>query len=285
MQRKKAVKRIVLFIITICVMRLPIACSIEQRFCDKKDCTIIMAGSTSMEKLTIALAESLMDKYPYMTVTTEFTGSSAGIEAMLAGSVQIGNSSRALTKQEQSAGAVGNVVAVEGIVVITDTANSVTALTMEQLTDIYAGRIRNWSELGGADVPIVVVGREAGSGTRETFEELLGMKDKCSYANELDSTGAVMARVAVTPGAIGYISRDVLNDTVQVLSIDGYMPTDHNILEGRYPLSRPFIMATKGDITVQGKGVQLLFAYLYSAEGKRLIESVGLIVPGPEVVQ
>lgn len=285
MQRRKAVKLITLFVITICVMRLSVVCDIVKRLYDKKDCTIIMAGSTSMEKLTTALAESFMDKYPYVTVTTEFTGSSAGIEAMLAGSVQIGNSSRALTKQEQSAGAVSNIVAVEGIVVITDTANAVTALTMGQLTDIYAGRIRNWSELGGTDVPIVVVGRETGSGTRETFEELLGMKDQCCYANELDSTGAVMARAASTPGAIGYISRDVLNDTVQVLSIDGYMPTDHNILEGGYPLSRPLIMATKGEITEQGKEVQLLFAYLHSAEGKRLIESVGLIVPGPEGVQ
>ena len=241
--------------------------------------TITMAGSTSMEKLAGALAEAFMEEYADVTVTAEFTGSSAGIGSVLAGIVDIGNSSRALKEEEKAMGAVENIVAVEGIAVITDASNIVTSLTQEQLTDIFTGKIRNWSELGGADEVIVVIGREAGSGTRETFEELLRIEYMCAYANELDSTGAVLARTASTPGAIGYISRDVLNDTVQVLTIDGFEPTDRYISEGSYPLSRPLFMVTKGEIADQKKAVQELFAYLRSEKGKRLIEAVGLIVP------
>lgn len=242
---------------------------------------ITMAGSTSMEKLAEALAESLMAKYPNMTVTAEFTGSSAGIEAVLAGCADIGISSRPLKEEEKALGAVENIVAVEGIVVIVDTSNTVQTLTMEQLTDIYMGRVRNWSEIGGADEAVVVIGREAGSGTREVFEELLGIEYRCAYANELDSTGAVMARTASTPGAIGYVSRDVVNDTVQILAINGYEPTDSNISNNSYPLSRPLFMVTRGTVPAQKKAVQELFAYLCSEEGEKLISSVGLIAPKP----
>ncbi len=244
--------------------------------------TIIMAGSTSMEKLANALAESFMDEHPDVTVTAEFTGSSAGIESVLTGIVDIGNSSRGLKEDEKVLGAVDNIVAIEGIAVITDTSNAVTSLTMEQVADIYTGKIRNWSKLGGADEAIVVIGREAGSGTRETFEKLLGIEYLCAYANELDSTGAVMARAASTPGAIGYVSRDVLNDTVQVLAIDGFQPTDRHISRGSYPLIRPLVMVTKGEIANQKKAVRELFAYLHSEKGKNLIKAVGLIVPEQE---
>lgn len=240
---------------------------------------ITMAGSTSMEKLANALSESFIAEYPYVTVTAEFIGSSAGIESVLSGSADIANCSRALKEEEWTQGLVETIVAVEGIAVITDASNIVTSLTMEQLTDIYMGKIRNWSELGGSDKTIVVIGREAGSGTRVVFEELLGTEGMCAYANELDSTGAVMARIASTPGAIGYVSRDVLNDTVQVLLIDGFEPTDQNISKGDYPLSRPLFMVTKGEISAQKKPVQELFAYLYSEKGRELIECVGLIVP------
>ena len=157
--------------------------------------TITMAGSTSMEKFANALAESFMAKYPGVTVTAEFTGSSAGVESVLAGSVDIGNSSRNLKDEEVANGAVENIVAIDGIAVVTDAANTVTNLTKDQLISIYTGEIKNWSELGGEDLAIVVVGREAGSGTRGAFEEILGIEDACAYANELDSTGAVMAQL------------------------------------------------------------------------------------------
>ena len=240
--------------------------------------SISMAGSTSMEKLSNALAESFMAKYPGVTVTAEFTGSGAGVEAVAAGSVDIGNASRNLTEEEKAGGVAENIVAIDGIAVVTDPANTASGLTREQLSRIYTGEIKNWKDAGGADQAIVVVGREAGSGTRGAFEELLEIEDQCAYANELDSTGAVMAKVAATPGAIGYVSLDVIDDTVKTLSIDEVEPTVENIKGGSYLLSRPFVMATKGEISEQNETVQALFDYLASDEGKALIESVGLIV-------
>lgn len=239
--------------------------------------TITMAGSTSMEKLANAVAESFMAKYPGVTVSAEFTGSSAGIESLNAGSVDIGNSSRALTDDEKAAGAVENIVAIDGIAVVANPSTTVDGLTTEDLVGIYKGEIKNWSEVGGEDAAIVVVGREAGSGTRGAFEEILDIEDACAYANELDSTGAVMAKVAATPGAIGYVSLDVLDDTVKALKLNDVEPTAENITGGTYVLNRPFVMATAGEISEQSETVQALFEYLQSDEGKELIKSVGLI--------
>jgi len=239
--------------------------------------TIQMAGSTSMEKLANALAESFMAKYPGVTVTAEFTGSGAGLESVIGGSVDIGNSSRALKDEEKAAGAVENIVAIDGIAVIVDPDNTVTDLTKDQLISIYTGEITNWSELGGNDEPIVVVGREAGSGTRGAFEELLGVEDSCAYANELDSTGAVIAKVASTPGAIGYASLDAVDDSVVAVALEGVAPTVENIKAGNYFLSRPFVMATVGEISAQSELVQAWFAYIQSDEGRAVIEQVGLI--------
>lgn len=239
--------------------------------------SISMAGSTSMEKLANAAAESFMAKYPGVMVTAEFTGSSAGVEAVTKGSVNIGNSSRALKDSEKEAGAVENIVAIDGIAVVVDPANTVTGLTKQQLTDIYTGKVRNWSEVGGADSVIIVVGREAGSGTRGAFEEILEIEDACAYANELDSTGAVMAKVASTPGAIGYVSLDVIDETVVAVALDEVAPTVGNIKAGTYFLSRPFVMATMGEVSAQSAEVQAFFDYLASEEGKEVIQAVGLI--------
>ena len=218
-----------------------------------------------------------MDVNGGVTVTAEFTGSSAGVEAVSAGSVDIGNSSRELKDSEKEAGVVENIVAIDGIAVVVDPTNSVTGLTKQQLTDIYTGAVKNWSEVGGEDGVIIVVGREAGSGTRGAFEEILGVEEACVYANELDSTGAVMAKVASTPGAIGYVSLDVIDDSVKALALDEVEPTVDNIKSGSYFLSRPFVMATKGEITEQSEAVQAWFAYLASEEGKEVIQAVGLI--------
>ena len=239
--------------------------------------SITMAGSTSMEKFANALAESFMEVYPNVTVQAEFTGSSAGIEAVLAGQCDIGNSSRNLTEDEIAKGAAENIVAIDGIAIVTDAANTVSDLTKDQLIAIYSGETTNWSDLGGADQPIVVVGREAGSGTRGAFEEILELEDACKYANELDSTGAVMAKVASTPGAIGYVSLDVLDDTVKALTLEGVEANEENIKSGDYFLSRPFVMATKGAIEEQSELIQALFDYVYSEEGDALIQDVGLI--------
>lgn len=239
--------------------------------------SITMAGSTSMEKFANTLAESFMAAHPDVTVQAEFTGSSAGVEAVLSGQSDIGNSSRNLTEDEIAEGAVENIVAIDGIAVVTDPNNTVSDLTRDQLIQIYTGEVTNWSDLGGESLPIVVVGREAGSGTRGAFEEILEIEDQCQYANELDSTGAVMARVASTPGAIGYVSLDVLDDTVKALSLDGVEANEANIKDGSYFLSRPFVMATKGELVDQNELVQALFEYVYSEEGQELVQSVGLI--------
>lgn len=241
--------------------------------------TITMAGSTSMEKLANALAEAFHEKYPNVTVTPEFTGSSAGMESLASGTVQIGNASRALSDDEKAGGAVENIVAIDGIAVIVDLENEVTEITSEELAKIYTGEITNWSDLGGADEQIVVIGREAGSGTRGAFEELLEIEDQCNYAQELDSTGAVLAKVASTPGSIGYVSLDVLDGSVTAVKLNGVEPTEENIIAGDYVLSRPFVMATMGEISEQDELVQAFFAYIQSEEGQEVIKSVGLILP------
>ena len=241
--------------------------------------SIKLAGSTSMEKLANAMAEAYMEKNPNVSVTAEFTGSSAGLESLAAGSVDIGDASRVLSDEEKAGGAVENIVAIDGIAVITDTANTVTDIKSEDLAKVYTGEITNWKDLGGPDESIVVIGREAGSGTRDAFEELLDVKDKCAYAQELDSTGAVLAKVAATPGAVGYISLDVLDDTVNGLKINSVEPSEETILSGDYLLQRPFVMATMGEISEQNELVQSFFDFINSDDGKNVIKSVGLIIP------
>lgn len=239
--------------------------------------SISMVGSTSMEKLANALSEAFMEEYPEVTVTAEFVGSGAGIEAVTNGTADIGNSSRSLKDEEKAAGVVENIVAIDGIAVCVDPANEVADLTKEQLTNIYNGTITNWKEVGGADEPIIVIGREAGSGTRGAFEELVDLQDACKYANELDSTGAVIAKVASTPGAIGYASLDALDDSVKALSLEGVEATAENIKAGNYFLSRPFVMATKGEISEQNDLVQAWFDFVLGDEGQQVASEVGLI--------
>lgn len=239
--------------------------------------SISMVGSTSMEKLANALSEAFMEEHPDVTVTAEFVGSGAGIEAVTNGTTDIGNSSRSLKDEEKAAGVVENVVAIDGIAVCVDPANEVADLTKEQLTNIYNGTVTNWKEVGGADEPIIVIGREAGSGTRGAFEELIDLVDGCKYANELDSTGAVIAKVASTPGAIGYASLDALDDSVKALSLEGVEATAENIKAGNYFLSRPFVMATKGEISEQNDLVQAWFDFVLGDEGQQVASEVGLI--------
>ena len=238
--------------------------------------TVTLAGSTSMQKLCEAMIESFEESYPDITVTAEYTGSGAGLESLVGGKTDIGNASRALKDGEKGSGAVENIVAIDGIAVITHTSNTVSDLTSQQLTDIYTGKITNWKDLGGADEAIVVLGREAGSGTRGAFEELLDVADQCAYAQELDSTGGVLAKVASTPGSIGYVS---LDDTVKALSLDGVEPTEENIVAGSYKLSRPFVMATLGTIDEQNDLVKTWFGFVQSDAGKAVITAMGLILP------
>lgn len=240
--------------------------------------SMTIAGSTSMEKLANASAEAFMIKYPNVVVQAEFVGSSAGVEQLLSGTVDIGNASRALKESEVSSGAVENIVAIDGIAVILDKNNAVENITKEQLVGIYTGTISNWSELGGQNQPIVVVGREAGSGTRGAFEEILKIEETSKYANEINSTGGVMAKVASTPGAIGYVSIDIIDNTVKAAKLEDVAPTVEDIKSGNYFLSRPFVMATKGEIDTQNEIVKAYFEFMKSDAGKEVIQGVGLIL-------
>lgn len=239
--------------------------------------TITMNGSTSMEKFATALNECFMAAYPNVTSTVEFTGSGAGIEAVSNGTVDIGNSSRNLKDEEKAKGLVENIVAIDGIGIIVDNGNSIEDISKDELSKIYKGEVKNWKEIGGTDENIVVIGREASSGTRSAFEEIVGVEDACKYAQEIDSTGAVMAKVASTPGAIGYVSLDVIDDTVKCVTLDGVEATPEKIKAGEYFLCRPFVMATKGSISEQSPAVKALFDYIDSEEGQAIIEKVGLI--------
>ena len=240
------------------------------------DDVITMSGSTSMEKLCNTLKEEYMNKTG-VEIDVQFTGSGAGIQAVSEGSVNIGNSSRALKDEEKAKGLSENIVALDGIGIIVDKANTVADISKDNLAKVYKGEIKNWKELGGADEPIVVIGREAGSGTRGAFEEILGVEDACVYAQEISSTGAVMAKVASTPGAIGYVSLDVIDDTVSTLKVDSVEATAENIKNGTYSIQRPFVMATKGAITEQSQTVQDFFNWLESEEGQTIITKLGLV--------
>ncbi len=241
--------------------------------------TIQLDGSTSMQKVAAALQEAFMEKYPNVTVDVQYSGSGTGIANLIAGSVDIGNSSRSLKDEETAEGAVENVIAIDGIAVIVNTANTLTNITSEDLAKVYTGEITNWSELGGEDEPIVVVGREAASGTRSAFEELLEIEDQCQYAQELDSTGSVLSTVVATEGAIGYVSLDVVDDTVVALQLDGVTASEEEIKAGNYSLSRPFVMATMGEISEQSELVQAWFEFVESEEGQQIITDLGLILP------
>lgn len=239
--------------------------------------TVALNGSTSMEKLVNGLKEGIVETYPNLQLEPQFTGSSAGVEAVTNGTADIGDVSRALTDEEKAAGLVENIVALDGIAVVTDTANTATNLTTQQLKDIYTGKITNWSEVGGADQNIVVIGRESGSGTRDAFEEILDIADQCQLAQTLNETGAVAAAVQSTPGAIGYISLDALNDKVKALQLDGVAPSEETVKDGSYTLQRPFVMATKGEISEQSAQIQAVFEFINSDAGQEVISSVGLV--------
>ena len=238
---------------------------------------ISLNGSTSMEKMINAIKEGIEENYPELSLEPQFTGSSAGIEAVLNGTADIGNSSRYLKDAEKEKGLTENIVAIDAIVIVTDTQNKVDNLTTQQLIDIYKGKIRNWKEVGGEDLPIVVIGRESGSGTRSAFEEILNIEEQCQYANEVNETGPIIAKVQSIPGAIGYVSLDNVKDSVKALKLDGVEASEETIKDGSYSLQRPFVMATKGKISEQSEAVQAIFEFIDSEAGQKVIEQVGLV--------
>lgn len=240
---------------------------------------VSLDGSTSMQKFVTALEEAIKEDYPNLTLESQFTGSGTGIQSVIAGTADIGNSSRALKDEEKSEGLVENIVAIDGIATITHSSNTVTNLTKEQLSKIYTGEITNWKDVGGTDQNIVVIGREASSGTRSAFEEILDIADECKYAQTINSTGAVVAAVESTAGAIGYVSLENVTDKVIALQLDGVAVSEETISNGTYSLQRPFVMATKGEVSKQSQEVQAVFSFINSEKGQAVIKEVGLVVP------
>ena len=237
---------------------------------------IQLAGSTSMEKMCGALMEAFMEEYPNVTVTTEYTGSGAGIESVTSGAVDIGNASRALSDKEKSAGIEENIVAIDGIAMITDKNNKVTNVTKQQLTDIYTGKITNWKEVGGADEAIVLITRPESSGTRATFKKyaLDGASEASNKSMETDDSGVLLQNVKTTKGAIGYVALSYLvsNPGVDTVSIDGVEPTLENTYAGKYPVWTYEHMYTKGNADEVS---QKFLDYITSDEYGKKMESLG----------
>ena len=243
---------------------------------------ILLNGSTSMEKVVTALNEVWNSKNPKAPAEGQYTGSGDGIKAVSAGTADIGNSSRELKEEELAEGLVENVIALDGIAVVVNKANKVEDLTIDQLCKIYTGEITNWSEVGGDDKAIVVIGRESNSGTRGAFEELLKLDGKdgnptCKYGQEINSTGGVMETVNSTEGAIGYTSLADLTDTIKPVKLEGIAPSIETVKSGDYVLQRPFVMATKGEISEQKAQVKAYFDFVKSEEGQEIIEALGLV--------
>ena len=206
--------------------------------------TVSTDGSTSMEKVIGFLSEAYMEENSAVKVTYNPTGSGSGIKAVQAGSCDIGLASRDL-KPEEATDLNGTVVAIDGIAMIVNKENPVKDLTIEQIAALYKGEITNWSEVGGADAPVVLIGREAASGTRDGFESITDTEDACKYNQELTSTGDVVQTVSSNPNAIGYASLASVKDTVKLISVEGVTPTTKTIQDGSYKIQRNFVMVTK----------------------------------------
>ena len=238
--------------------------------------TVSTDGSTSMEKVIGALSESYTAANKDVTVNYNPTGSGAGITAVQEGTCDIGLSSRALKDEEKAAGLKETVLAYDGIAIIVHPDNPVSDLSIEQIAKLYTGEITNWKDVGGSDAEVVLIGREAASGTRDGFESITGTKDKCQYRQELTSTGDVITAVSQNPDAIGYASLAAIKDSVKALSVDGVTPSEATVKDGSYQVQRPFVL-----VTVEGKALsaaaQSFFDYATSADAADIIAKAGAV--------
>ena len=232
-------------------------------------------GSTSMEKVIGALGEAFQNDTG-ISFTYNPTGSGSGIKAVQEGRCDIGLSSRDLKAEEKEAGLSGTVLAYDGIAVIVNPENSVADLSVETIAKIYTGEITNWSEVGGNDVEIVLIGREAGSGTRDGFEFITDTEDACQYRQELTSTGDVITTVSQNPGAIGYASVASVKDTVKAVTVDGVAPTEATIKDGSYVVQRPFVLVTKTGVELSDAAFKF-FTYITSADANEIISAAGVV--------
>ncbi len=238
--------------------------------------TVSTDGSTSMEKVIGALGESFMEANKGVTFTYNPTGSGSGITAVSEGRCDIGLSSRALKDDEKAGGLKETILALDGIAIIVNPANPVNDLDIETIGKIYKGEITNWKEVGGNDAEIVLIGREAGSGTRDGFETITDTKDACKYRQELTSTGDVITTVANNPDAIGYASLAALKDSVKALTVGGVAPTEDNVKDGSYVVQRPFVLVTR-EGTELSKAAQEFFDYAVSSDAAGIISAAGAV--------
>lgn len=239
--------------------------------------TVNTDGSTSMESVVKALGEAFMEMNPEVTVNYSGTGSGTGIQSAIDGTCDLGLSSRALKDEEKTNGAVENIVALDGVAVVINLANGVEDLSVEQIAQIFTGEITNWSELGGTDGEIAVFGREAGSGTRGAFEEIVGV-DNCKYTNEYSSTGDVIGNVASNPNAIGYASLSAVDDTVKAVMVNGVAPSEDTVKDGTYEIQRPFVMVTK-DGAELSEAAQAFLEFAMSEDAADIIAAAGAVSP------
>ena len=233
-------------------------------------------GSTSMGDVIAALTEGFNEANPDVTINYTGSGSGAGITGVLDGTCDLGLSSRALTDDEKSQGAVENIIALDGVAVVVNPENTVTDLTTEQIAQIFTGEITNWSELGGADAEIAVFGRENGSGTRSAFEEIVGVEDACVYTNEYSSTGDVIGNVASNPNAIGYASLSAVDETVAAVNVNGVAPSEATVLDGTYEIQRPFVIVTVEGTELSAEA-QAFLDYAMSADVADIIAAAGAV--------
>ena len=233
-------------------------------------------GSTSMAKVIGALGESFMNENPGVTFTYNPTGSGSGITAVQEGRCDIGLASRALKDSEKEGGLTETVLAYDGIAMVVHPDNKVDNLSLEQIADIYTGKITNWSEVGGDDAEIVLIGREAGSGTRDGFESITGTKDACQYRQELTATGDVITTVSQNPGAIGYASLSAVKNTIKALSVDGVAPSEATVQDGSYAVQRPFMLITKTGVSLSPVA-QAFFDYITSPVVTDIISGAGVV--------
>ena len=238
--------------------------------------TVSTDGSTSMEKVINSLGESFMAMNKDVKFTYNPTGSGSGIQAVSEGRCDIGLSSRALKDDEKASGLVETVVALDGIAIVVNPENPVSDLDINTIAKIYTGEITNWKDVGGNDAEIVLIGREAGSGTRDGFESITGTKDACQYRQELTSTGDVINTVSQNPDAIGYASLSAVGDSVKALTVGGVEATEATVKDGSYVVQRPFVLVTK-EGTKLSPAAQAFFDYALSADAASIIAAAGAV--------
>ena len=236
---------------------------------------VAAGGSTSMKNVIAALTEGFAEVEPDVTVSYDPTGSGAGITGAADKTLDIGLSSRAL-KDDEKADVDGTTIALDGIAIIVNNASKVEDLTVDQLKQMFTGEITNWSEVGGDDGEIVLIGREAGSGTRDGFESIVEVKDSCKYAQELTATGAVISAVEANPLAIGYASLSAVGDTVKMVTVGGVECSEETVKDGSYEVQRPFVFVTNKSVTLSEQA-QAFFDFATSADAADLIRTAGAV--------